>query len=169
MRGAAGGSRALLPDDEADRSPLESIHTLQDRLQAFALENQLGELEERCRARLRLRPHMLSERILLALCLSRARQDSVAVIEWDEAVYQAERLGDWEILEGCLLLMARHYPDEALSTLDHLSEAFAPITRAWLKANLLAELGREAEAERTVLQAISTPHRVQARPHGTRL
>lgn len=169
MRVRAVGSRALLPGDGAAHSPPETIHSLQETLQAFAAEHQLDELEARCRRRLRIRPHLLSERILLALCLSRTRQDHVAVIEWDEAVYQAERLGDWEILEGCLQLMARHYPDAALSTLDHLSEAFAPMTRAWLKANLLDELGREAEAERTVLQAIATPHRTRERPYGARL
>jgi len=134
---------------------LESVGT-------HAAAGDLATVEAACRIRLRARPHLLLERVALALCLSTSDQGEVALLEWDEAVYQAERQGDWEILEGCLELMGRHHPREALSILERLTVELPPMTRAWLKADLEAELGDEAAAEETVRSALSMPWRAQS-------
>lgn len=122
----------------------------------------LATLEATCRIRLRARPHLFMERVALALCLSAADRTETALVEWDEAVFQAEREGDWEILEGCLALMGRHHPREALSVLERLTVELPPMIRAWLKANLETELGDEAAAEKTVRSALSMPWRAQS-------
>lgn len=122
----------------------------------------LASVEAACRQRLRIRPHLLMERVTLALCLSASHAHPSALVEWDEAVYRAERSGDWELLEGCLALMGHHHPREALSVLEALSVALPPMSHACLKADLLAGLGDEAAAEETVLQALAIPW--QARP-----
>lgn len=139
-----------------------TLSALLESLGAHAAEGGLATIEAACRIRLRTRPHLLLERVALALCLSASEQEDVALIEWDEAVHQAERLGDWEILEGCLALMGRQHPREALSVLEALSVELPPMTRAWLQANLLAELGEEAAAEETVLAALATPWRARS-------
>ncbi len=136
-----------------------SLRAILEQIGSHESEGGLSLVEAACRQRLRARPHLLLERVALALALSASDQTDTALIEWDEAVFRAERRGDWEIVEGCLALMGRYHPREALSVLEALSVELPPMTRAWLKANLLAELGDEEAAEETVLTALAAPWR----------
>lgn len=136
-----------------------SLRAVLEQVGAYAAEGGLATVEATCRLRLRARPHLLMERVALALALSVSEERESALVEWDEAIFNAERLGDWEIVEGCLALMGRYHPREALSVLEATSVDLPPMTRAWLKANLLAELGEDEAAEETVLRAIATPWR----------
>lgn len=147
----------MIPVASAPTTLPSSLRAVLEGLGARAAEGGLAEVEAACRRRLRVRPHLLLERIALALCLSLSDQGEEALVAWDEAVHQAERTGDWELVEGCLALMGHHHPRSALSVLEALTVELPPMTRAWLKANLLAELGEEEAAERTVLGALASP------------
>lgn len=158
----------MTPQDTSPSLLPASLRAVLEHVGAHAAAGSLETMEAACRLRLRARPHLLPERVALALALSTSDQTEVALLEWDEAIFHAERLGDWEIVEGCLALMGRHHPQEALRVLEASSVDLPPMTRAWLQANLLAELGDEEAAEATVLRALRTPWRarfhVQERP-----
>lgn len=148
---------------ERDPHPLPtSLRAVLESVRAHAATGDLPAVETACRLRLRVRPYLLPERVALALCLSATDQTVAALLEWDEAIHQAERSADWEILAGCLAMMAGHHPREALTVLASLSGALPPVTRAWLKANMLADLGEATAAEETALAALATPWQAQA-------
>lgn len=125
------------------------MSTLQTLAATFATNqdaDRLDHLEARCRTRLRGRPYLLGDRVLLALCLGEAGCDTAALVEWDESIWWAERFGHWSLLASCLRLMARRFPHEALSILDGLKSQFPPSARRYWRSRLLASIRRDAEA-----------------------
>lgn len=76
-------------------------------------EPSLLSLEQTCRARLCLRPHALAERMVLALVLGLRGEKELALLEWDEALYQTRRHEDEVAQESCLALMRVLHPQAA--------------------------------------------------------
>lgn len=106
------------PDLPLNFASLEMILTTFD---SWRIATQIPRLEGACRARLRAREHLVPERILLALCLEEAGSNLEAVMAWDEAIDRAESSHDWGMTAGCLLLMARRFPAEAVLILERVS------------------------------------------------
>jgi hypothetical protein len=135
---------------------LSTLETLLETFEAWRSSGQLDRLREVCRLRLRARPHLLGERLLLALC-SEVTAPLEAIVAWDEVLYRAERSQEWEQVAGCLQVMGQRFPVEALSILDRVGPDLPDATRAHLQASFLRELDRLGEATRVESAAVEAP------------
>lgn len=140
-----------------------TLQTLTATFASYQNDRQLDLLEERCRARLRGRPYLLGDRALLALCLSEARRDTAALVEWDETIWWAERFGHWSLLASCLRLMTPYFPREALEILQGLRGAFPENGRRYWRSRLLASIRRRAEARAAMPTVIRATDNRRAR------